>query len=171
MVDAAMRDVAQVMAWELEGSRLRVSLAPCRRGRRHSRIRVVDEVNPGWYRRLCAEYESERARPRRRQKPDTAIKGSHTLRALQEIASSGQARTEYAARLWPYVLEECRRYEREIARHHSWSDEAGDRLAAPATGWADPLVQSSHHQRAAEPAALLPQRAAAISDGDARYGA
>ena len=56
----SLRETAQVMAWELESNRLRVALVPCQRGRRHNRIRVVDEQNPEWYRALCRQYQSER---------------------------------------------------------------------------------------------------------------
>ena len=106
-----LRETAQVMAWELESSRLRVGLAPSQIGREwRRRIRVVEETNPEWYQRFCAEHsDSLRTRPRKRQKADTYIKRAHTLRALYELAS-GQAQTIYAERLLPYVVKECQRY-------------------------------------------------------------
>lgn len=63
LLPMALRETAQVMLWELEANRLRVGLAPCQRGRRHSRIRVVEETNPDWYRTFVG---SMRARERGR---------------------------------------------------------------------------------------------------------
>ena len=125
VVSDAVREVAQVMLWELEGSRLRVTLAPSQVGHCwRRRIRVVEETNPEWYQRFCSEHsDSLRTRPRKRKKPDTYIKRAHTLRALNEIAS-GQARTEYAQRLMPYVAKEAEQYEREITRVSGHSSRA-----------------------------------------------
>lgn len=72
-------------------------------------IRVVEECNPDWYRRLCAEYLSERSRPRRRSKVDTAIKRANVLRALHEM-ESGRCETVYAGRLLPFVYEHYERF-------------------------------------------------------------
>lgn len=83
--------VARLMADELSSRRLSVALVYCWGwyGDEGRKRRVAEERNPGWYRRLCAMYQSSRSRPRRRQKPDTLIKRRHVLRALEEIEGGG----------------------------------------------------------------------------------
>ncbi len=100
---AELRQTAAVMGAELEASRLRVVLAPCQRGRASSMIRAVDERNPAWYRALRLEYPSGRRRGRK--KPDTLIKRAATLRGLAEL-EQGEMGSVYAARLFPFVVEE-----------------------------------------------------------------
>jgi hypothetical protein len=99
--------MAQLMAHDLAGSRLRVVLVPDKfhpGGVR--RLRAVDEQNPAWYRAFCEHYPARRRRPRRRGLPDTAIKRRHVLRGLDELAE-GRCRSEYAQRLLPVVVEAC----------------------------------------------------------------
>lgn len=91
------RRIAEHMAAELEASRLAVTLAPALRG--SGKVRVVESVNPSWYRRLCAVYARYRDRW---QKPKTYIKRQHTLAALRRIAD-GDATGAYATRLVPLM--------------------------------------------------------------------
>lgn len=117
MLSPALRDMAQVMLWELERERLDVTLAPSRLpeiARRGGKIRIINGTNPAWYRDFCRDYApSGRTHPRQKKKPDTYIKRRHTLRALNELAT-GRCETEYAHRLLPYVREQhrelCQRY-------------------------------------------------------------
>lgn len=110
-----LRETAQWMLWQLDSCQLRVTLAPGDPARDPNRkVRVVEEENPQWYQEFCAEYPSYRSWPRRRSKPDTAIKRSHTLRALGEMAQGGVS-TEYAQRLLPYVEAETQKiYQGEL---------------------------------------------------------
>lgn len=107
MLTDDQRQTARQMYDDLAHTRLHVILVP---DRIHPdsirRLRAVETQNPPWYRRLCDAYPTSRRRPRRSRKPDTAIKRRHTLRALHELFTTGQARTEYAQRLLPYVLDE-----------------------------------------------------------------
>lgn len=102
--------VAKLMADELERSRLAVTLAPCwgRYGDDGRKRRIVEDQNPTWYRRLCAMYQLNRSRPRRKRKPDTLIKRRHTLRALDEIWG-GRVETEYAQRVYEFVRMETQK--------------------------------------------------------------
>jgi hypothetical protein len=79
--------IAEQMRHELASTRLEVVLvpSPVEHWPTDRQRRVVCERNPAWYRELCRQYPSRRTRPRRRAKPDTAIKRAHTLRALAEI--------------------------------------------------------------------------------------
>lgn len=104
MLHPGLRDSARIMRHELEQTRLVVALAPCQRGRQHQKIRVAEERNPEWYRRLCAAYPSQRSKPRQRKKSDTCIKRAGALRALREM-ENGRCETEYAQRLLEFVFE------------------------------------------------------------------
>lgn len=104
MLHNGLRESARMMRSELESQRLTIALAPCQRGRRHQKIRVVEEQNPEWYRRLCATCPSRRSKPRNRQKPDTRIKRAGVLRALREM-ENGRCETEYAQRFLEFVFE------------------------------------------------------------------
>lgn len=116
-VSTAVAETAQEMHDELIWFRLDVILtpAPDPRHRGHM-VRTVTMTNPGWYRQFCADHPSQRRRPRRSHKPDTAIKRAHTLRALQEIAG-GQCATEYAHRLLPYVQKRVRNGKQNRINH------------------------------------------------------
>lgn len=89
------RELAQVMLWQLESKRLRVSLSALPDGRS---IRVVDERNPAWYQAFCARYRAGRKRPRQRAKHDTLIKRQLTLNGLQDLID-GKKSTVYTQRL------------------------------------------------------------------------
>lgn len=105
MVSDELREAAWLMYHELRTNRLEVVLAPSHdsdMAMRGGKIRVVVSYNPQWYQDFCADYTKRRKRPRHRQKHDTSIKRSHTLRALMEIYE-GQACTVYAQRLLPIV--------------------------------------------------------------------
>lgn len=105
MLSKREREAAAEMLAELEQRRLEVILVPAPDPRHHGHaIRTAVMTNPRWYRRLCRQYPTQRSRPRRRQKPDTAIKRSHVARALAEL-SKGAVSTEYATRLLPFVRE------------------------------------------------------------------
>jgi hypothetical protein len=92
------------MLGELERNRLEVVLSPCERGDPHRMIRVTNSTNPGWYRDLCAKYPVKRSKPRKRAKPDTAIRRAGVVAALKSIIN-GEVETEYANRLLPYVYD------------------------------------------------------------------
>lgn len=109
LVNAALpenlRETAAAMLNELHEMRLDVILVPSvypEVAERGGKIRVACSRNPWWYRQLCRAYQSNRARPRRRKHGDTSIKRHHVIRALGEMAG-GDCKTEYAARLLPYV--------------------------------------------------------------------
>lgn len=106
--DLFLQCVAEIMAEELESNRLDICLVPSPvefqpTGRKQ---RVVLEKNPSWYRRLCADYPSNRRRPRTKRHDDTRIKRRNTLSALKRI-SQGDASTEYTQRLLPIVEKEA----------------------------------------------------------------
>lgn len=105
------RLIAEQMHHELASTRLEVVLvpSPVEHWPTDRQRRVVCERNPGWYRELCRQYPSHRSRPRRRAKPDTAIKRAHTLRALAEI-ENGRVDSEYARRVYPLVVEQAQQY-------------------------------------------------------------
>lgn len=86
---------------ELQERQLEVCLveAPERRHAGH-KIRVVCNSNPVWYRRLCAQYVSNR----KGRKTRTKIKRASTIEALNRIAS-GTARTEYDRRILNVLTE------------------------------------------------------------------
>lgn len=100
-----IRETAAYMAADLKTRRLRVSLRWVDGG--YMALRVVDEVNPKWYRDLCNSYPSAREYARRRianrRKFDTIIRRRETLAALHRIATAGDSETVYARRLIPYV--------------------------------------------------------------------
>ena len=97
-----LRETAWVMLEDLKANRLVVALIPNPDDGKRL-IRAAVEHNPEWYRSLCSSFASGRTRPRR--KFDTLIKRAHTLRALSEIAE-GRASSEYALRVFPYVIRE-----------------------------------------------------------------
>jgi len=103
--------IAEQMRHELASRRLEVVLvpSPVEYWPTEQQRRVVCERNPKWYRELCRQYESNRTRPRRRRKSDTLIKRAHTLRALAEI-EDGSLDTEYAKRVYPFVVKEAEKY-------------------------------------------------------------
>lgn len=105
------------MRHELASRRLEVVLVPSsvEHWPTDRQRRVVCERNPGWYRELCRQYPSRRSRPRRRAKPDTAIKRAHTLRALAEI-ENGRVESEYARRVYPFVEKAAKEYVATFAR-------------------------------------------------------
>ncbi len=115
--DLLQQCVAQMMHDELEQRRLDVYLSPAWGGYGDDgrKIRAVMDKNPRWYQEFCASYPSNRSRPRRRCKPDTAIKRRRTLEALREL-SNGECVTVYAKRLLPFVIEETERF---IKAHRS----------------------------------------------------
>jgi hypothetical protein len=112
--------VAEQMRHELASRRLEVVLvpSPVEHWPTDRQRRVVCERNPGWYRELCRQYPSRRSRPRRRQKPDTCIKRRHVLRALREI-EDGRLDTEYARRVYPFVVKESEHYVQQFAREQA----------------------------------------------------
>lgn len=123
--------IAEQMRHELASTRLEVVLvpSPVEHWPTDRQRRVVCERNPAWYRELCRQYPSRRTRPRRRAKPDTAIKRAHTLRALAEI-QDGRVESEYAQRVYPFVIKAAEQYvatfarKRELAHkehHHDYS--------------------------------------------------
>ncbi len=112
-------EAAQYMLWQLEQNQLVVKLLPAPEPRHHSHcVRKVAMRNPAWYRDFCAAHPSRRTHPRRRGKPDTAIKRAATQRALQELMH-GRCQSLYAQRLLPYV--------EDFAA--SWSEQDAYRLA------------------------------------------
>lgn len=97
---------AAFMYNELLHTRLTVTLIPSRLpeiAERGGCIRIVESQNPAWYQALCKAYPSKRTRPRRRNKPDTAIKRQQVLKALQHLANGNPPLTEYHNRLLPYI--------------------------------------------------------------------
>ncbi len=93
-------NVANHMIGDMERQRLKVTLRWTYEG---AIIRQVDEHNPNWYQRFCAEHSpSRRTHLRKRKKPDTIIKRQRTLQALHEIRA-GKWDTLYAERLMPYI--------------------------------------------------------------------
>lgn len=117
-VPTAVAELAQEMHDELALFRLEVILTPAPEPRhRGHMVRTVAMTNPGWYRQFCADHPTQRTRPRRGHKPDTAIKRAHTLRALQEIAN-GQCATEYAHRLMPYLLKRVQNHDQQNRINH-----------------------------------------------------
>lgn len=111
--------IAEQMRHELASRRLEVVLvpSPVEFWPTQQQRRVVCERNPAWYRELCRQYPSRRTRPRRRAKPDTAIKRAHTLRALAEI-QDGRVESEYAKRVYPFVEKAAVEYAAAFARKH-----------------------------------------------------
>jgi hypothetical protein len=111
--------IAEQMRHELASRRLEVVLvpSPVEFWPTQQQRRVVCERNPAWYRELCRQYPSSRSRPRRRAKPDTAIKRAHTLRALAEI-QDGRIDSEYAQRVYPFVEKAAVEYAAAFARKH-----------------------------------------------------
>ena len=111
--------IAEQMHHELASRRLEVVLvpSPVEHWPTDRQRRVVCERNPAWYRELCRQYPSRRSRPRRRAKPDTAIKRAHTLRALAEI-EDGRVESEYAKRVYPFVEKQAQQYVATFARKH-----------------------------------------------------
>jgi len=125
--------IAEQMRHELASTRLEVVLvpSPVEHWPTDRQRRVVCERNPAWYREFCRQYPSRRTRPRRRAKPDTAIKRAHTLRALAEI-QDGRVESEYAKRVYPFVEKAAAEYaaafarkqgqkEHRYAHHHNYS--------------------------------------------------
>ena len=109
--------IAEQMRHELASTRLEVVLvpSPVEHWPTDRQRRVVCERNPAWYREFCRQYPSRRTRPRRRAKPDTAIKRAHTLRALAEI-QDGRVESEYAQRVYPFVEKAAAEYAAAFAR-------------------------------------------------------
>jgi len=97
---ASLQTTASIMKAQLEAERLTVVLVPAKHGA--GMLRAVQNQNPQWYQEFCAQYESQRSKPRKRKHFDTKIKRAHTLRALAEL-STGQVKSKYAQRLLPYV--------------------------------------------------------------------
>lgn len=132
--------IAEQMRHELASHRLEVVLvpSPVEHWPTDRQRRVVCERNPGWYREFCRQYPTNRSRPRQRRKPDTLIKRQHTLRALAEI-EDGRIETEYAKRVYPFVVKEAQEYVAAFAR---------ERQRQPA-----PKEQPYAHRNAHDPAA------------------
>lgn len=109
--------IAEQMREELASRRLDVVLvpSPVEFWPTSQQRRVVCERNPAWYRELCRQYQSRRTRPRRRRKPDTLIKRQSVLRALAEI-EDGRVETEYAQRVYLFVVKAADEYEATFAR-------------------------------------------------------
>ncbi len=121
----SVKTMAAAMHDELMGRRLAVALTPAW-GRHEGRsLRIVEDWNPGWYREFCAAYPAGRSRPRRRRKADTAIKRSHTLRALAEIAG-GRCESVYAQRLLPVVVAQAERRMVQVERPYVWPQELAE---------------------------------------------
>lgn len=108
--------IAEQMREELASRRLEIVLvpSPVEHWPTDRQRRVVCERNPGWYREFCRQYPSNRTRPRQRRKHDTLIKRQHTLRALAEI-ENGRIETEYAKRVYPFVIQQAERYAQQFA--------------------------------------------------------
>lgn len=118
-ISLEMRLAAELMLRDLQQQRLTVTLlpAPDQRFRNH-KVRAVEERNPGWYRSLCAEYQSSgRKKPRKRAPRfgDTVIKRRQVEKALRQI-TGGHGSTLYAERLLPYVDAYMRSYQ-ELDQH------------------------------------------------------
>lgn len=125
---AELRQAAGIMKAELEGQRLRVTLAPCQRGRAGNMIRVAEEQNPDWYRAFCLEYPSSRKRGRN--KPDTLIKREATVRGLAEL-EQGEMNSIYAIRLFPHVVEHYLNHWRPTPAPTAKNGGAEERLPVP----------------------------------------
>jgi hypothetical protein len=82
-----LRQAIEQLLNELESHQLRVELVPLNprlRGYNEGGCkRVCSDLNPKWYRHLCAAHLS--SREVRRGKPDTRIKRRNTLRALRQM--------------------------------------------------------------------------------------
>lgn len=91
-----LKNELERMRDELESSGLEVVLAPQkRRTNEGGCIRVVVSKNPPWYRKLCESYSKNRTKPRKRRKHDTAIKRSHTFRALEFLTELASNKNNY----------------------------------------------------------------------------
>lgn len=96
-----LQTAAILMLIELESSRLEVCLVPSPNPTHERKQRVAVTQNPEWYSRLCREFP-RRDRGGYKAKPRTMIKRSHTLKALERMAS-GDFNGVYAERLDLYV--------------------------------------------------------------------
>lgn len=91
---------------ELDSHRLEVVLIPSRDhdcAMRGGKIRAVQEQNAEWYRKFCAEHESNRKDRLRWSKFKTKIKRASTRRALKEMIA-GKCETYYARDLKEFIL-------------------------------------------------------------------
>lgn len=90
---------AEEMLLELEANRLEVVLIPAPEKRHVGHcVRAVQDANPEWYRKFCAEYPSARKGTRIR----TRIKRQATINALKRILE-GETRGVYVERLLDFL--------------------------------------------------------------------
>lgn len=97
--------LAQEYLIELDSYHLEVVLIPSRDAdcaMRGGMIRAVQEQNAEWYRKFCAEHESNRRDRMRWSKFKTKIKRRATRRALQELIA-GKCETHYAKDLRDFI--------------------------------------------------------------------
>ena len=79
-----------VLIEDLMSRQLKVDLVPGREPRKW--VRIVEEQNPGWYRRLCAAYPVRT----HKKKPSTIIKRRDILRILKRLEQGLPTRSHYA---------------------------------------------------------------------------
>ena len=80
----------EMMLNELESHQLMTVLAPSKRRENDwDQIRVNMDVNPKWYQKFCASYQSKRKI--RRGKFDTIIRRANVLRSLNQLLAGKPA--------------------------------------------------------------------------------
>jgi len=96
---------AQIFLDELDSSSLEVVLVPsgdAECAMRGGMIRTVQSVNAEWYRKFCAEHESNRKDRLRWSKFKTKVKRQDTRRALRELIA-GKCESHYAKDLANFI--------------------------------------------------------------------
>lgn len=109
--ERGLRELAHEYLIELESNCLEVVLIPSRDhdcAMRGGMIRAVQSQNADWYRKFCAEHESDRKDRLRWSKFKTKIKRACTRRALGELIA-GKCESAYARDLKGFI----QRYEAE----------------------------------------------------------
>ena len=114
MVDPVLKQAAGIMARQLQENKLSVVLvdAPVKKHMDH-KVRMVENRNPDWYRKLCARHTKNRSVPRIRKFKfhDTKIVRGDVIKALERI-KNGDDRGVYAERLLPFIQEWINQFER-----------------------------------------------------------
>jgi len=114
-MDHTIRAALAAMLDELESQGLAVELAPAPDPRHEMHfVRVVVSRNPAWYRAFCERFLSTRKRSRRL--PDTAIRRSHTVRALRALLDGEPAGPCYGPRLIDAAKAYARRHAAQLAQ-------------------------------------------------------
>lgn len=94
-----IEEILEEMLAELESQRLEVTLAPAPSPAYEGHmIRVCNDKNTDWYRRLCGTFPSGRVR--RNTHFDTKIKRRFVVRVLERMASGEKPNSYIADYIW-----------------------------------------------------------------------